>query len=268
MPLPAPYAPPWQRLGEDGVALLAWLGLKVRELWRRNGEGGLPVPPFWPRRGRRLFWPLVLAGVLSLALALGRAWLARPAAGPLAGPGGLADQTAARPEASPEPLAQENPPTAMPAPAGDSAPVRDRSAGPAPSPLQTPESSALEELSDAPALEEAAEVPAAETFETPADMEANRLRAQWSADDSDQLIAALSPDPAALTLTLQLNASFLALPAAQRQRWAERWQQRANASGYSHLRLCDGQRRLLGRDALVGGGMLLLEPPGAGTEAP
>ena len=64
MPLPAPYAPPWKRLGEDGVALLAWLGLKVREVWRRNREGRLPLPAFWPRRWPRLFWPLVLAAVL------------------------------------------------------------------------------------------------------------------------------------------------------------------------------------------------------------
>ena len=149
----------------------------------------------------------------------------------------------------------------------------------------------MEGLSEAPAMEEvasppgagtegpattdaraftddSADVPAAETFETPAQVEANRLRAQWSADDRDQLIAALSPDPASLTLTLQLNPAYLALPAAQRQRWAEHWLQRAIAAGYSHLHLRDGQRRLLGREALVGGGMVLLEPPGAGSEAP
>jgi hypothetical protein len=278
MPLPAPYSPPWKRLGEDGVAMLAWLGLKVRELWRRNGEGSLPVPAFWPRRGSRLFWPLVLAGVLILALALGRAWLARPAPAPVA--------------EAPPPAVQPEQPTAA-------ATARDSTTLPAPSPLAAPAPTAMEGLSEAPAMEEVAappgdrsgappgagpegpattdaraftddpaEVPAAETFEPPAEVEANRLRAQWGAEDRDQLIAALSPDPASLTLTLQLNPAYLALPAAKRQRWAEEWLQRAIAAGYSHLHLRDGQRRLLGREALVGGGMVLLEPPWAGREAP
>ena len=294
MPLPAPYAPPWKRLGEDGVALLAWLGLKVRELWRRNGEGSLPVPAFWPRRWLRLFWPLVLAGVLILALALGRAWLARPAA--LAPPVGTPEQPrsvstardgATQPAPAPsdapqspataelsEPPATEEAPSPpgerLEAPPGEQneVPPGERSEvlpGASKTPLET---TGARPFGARPSPDDSAAEPGADTFETPAELEASRLRAQWSEEDRDELIAALSTDPASLTLTLHLNPSYIALPAAKRQRWADLWLQRAVTAGYSHLRLRDSQRRLLGREALVGGGMILLEPPGAGREAP
>ena len=67
--LPAPYTNPWQLLRRDLAAVIAATGLKLRELWRLNGEGELPRPRFWPGPLTAAFWPLLLA--LALILLLG-----------------------------------------------------------------------------------------------------------------------------------------------------------------------------------------------------
>jgi len=54
--------------------------------------------------------------------------------------------------------------------------------------------------------------------------------------------------------------AYTSLAPASRGRWAERWQQRARGLGYERLELVDGQQRLLARGALVGSGMILLDP--------
>jgi hypothetical protein len=84
--------------------------------------------------------------------------------------------------------------------------------------------------------------------------------AEWSAADPEAWIAAVRSEPATATLTLQLKSQVPGQPSAQRARQAEHWLERATALGYSHLQLVDGQGRLLGRDARVGGGMLMLQP--------
>ena len=86
--LPAPYRSPWSLLAGDLVAVGADLALRWRELWRRNREGQLPCPRFWPASLAASFWPLVL--VLALALLGAGLWLAvRPGALPEAVPPGL-----------------------------------------------------------------------------------------------------------------------------------------------------------------------------------
>lgn len=324
MPLPAPYAPPWKRLGEDLVATAAWLGLKARELWRRNGEGTLPLPGFWPRRWPRLFWPLVVVLALGAALALGRVGLGGGAGAgsgrdrgevgaevPLgrrkassgvgaAGPGmvrsGASGSEPLTPEASiPGALTPETslPEVSIPGAAGSQASGSDASrpgasgrgaAGsessgseasgseaPEPDsfppdrfepPATTPEGAAPADAPRsfaplAPATKEATDGEAAGETAT----ELDRLRAVLQADAPDGPILALIPDPAAATLTLELAEAFLALPPAQRQLRAEQWQEVAASEGYGHLRLRDGSGRALGREALVGGGMVLLDPP-------
>lgn len=69
-PYPTPYENPWGLLGRDLVAVAASLGLRLRELWRRNRQGDLSVPGFWPVALAPLFWPLLLALGLALAVAL------------------------------------------------------------------------------------------------------------------------------------------------------------------------------------------------------
>ena len=288
MPLPAPYAPPWKRLGEDGVALLAWLGLKARELWRRNGDGTLPMPSFWPRRWQRLFWPLVLALMVVIVLALTappNLPFAEGAAGPplnrstegegdvslATPPGGGTSRppraTSSRSEQRPGKTSTLKRNTAE---ASDKPPARPlaEATGEPPwgslaqstgEPSAGPRAEATAQASGGPATAPAD----GGAEEAKPQTEAERLRVLWNAEDRDAPITNFSSQPATDTLSLQLNASFLALPPAQRQRQAERWRQRASEQGYSHLHLLDGEGRLVGRDALVGGGMILLEPAAA-----
>jgi hypothetical protein len=273
MPLPA---------GEDGVALLAWLGLKGRELWRRNREGSLPVPPFWPRRWPRLFWPLALAALLIGAGVLTRAWLISsgpptPAAGspvaPLGGSGGppadgtlagpAADGRAAAPAGRPGAEGADHPegtPGGPPEPVLGDHPGADLADGPAAAPAEGP-------AREAPAPDSGTE-PAPAAIPSLADQEVLRLRAAWSDDGDDSLLLALRPDLASATLTLDLTDAFLTLTAGERERLAERWRQRALEAGYHHLRLRERHGRLVGRDARVGGGMVVLEPPGEGGQEP
>ena len=77
--LPVPWSSPWKQLREDLARDLPAVGsaslLRLRELWRRNREGDLSVPAFWPQALSAWFWPLLLAlalSVLSLPLLLGR----------------------------------------------------------------------------------------------------------------------------------------------------------------------------------------------------
>ena len=77
--LPVPWSSPWKQLRQDLARDLPAVGfaslLRLRELWRRNREGDLSVPGFWPQALSAWFWPLLLAlalSVLSLPLLLGR----------------------------------------------------------------------------------------------------------------------------------------------------------------------------------------------------
>lgn len=61
-------------------------------------------------------------------------------------------------------------------------------------------------------------------------------------------------------VVLQLAPAYGRLPAAERQRLALLWQGMAAELGYEHLELRDSRAGLLGRDALVGEGMILFSP--------
>jgi len=216
--LPAPYASPWGRLGQALRAVLASLRLKLRELWRRNGEGDLSVPGFWPQGLAALFWPLLLAILLAIMVALaGRIWsgLVHPARPPVAAPSTS--------------LAAPAPAPAADAPAEPTAPPI-----PSPAPVVAPEPPPLLEL--------------------------DPLLALLAEQDPQHLIASAHPEPAKGLLVLTMAPHYPVLTAASRGRWAERWQERARELGYERLELRDGQGRLLARAALVGSGMILLDP--------
>lgn len=223
--LPAPYANPWGRLAQALRAVLASLRLKLRELWRRNGEGDLSVPGFWPQGLAPLFWPLLLAALLALLLALaGQAWR------------GLS-QRDARPPGDPAA------PVVAPAPAAPAAS--------APAPVT------------APAVPTAAPLPIPAPVvdpEPPPVLELDPLLALLAEDDPEHLIASAHPEPAEGRLVLTMAPAYTNLAPASRGRWAERWQERSRGLGYERLELVDGQRRLLARGALVGSGMILLDP--------
>lgn len=228
--LPAPYANPWGRLAQALRAVLASLRLKLRELWRRNGEGDLSVPGFWPQGLAPLFWPLVLAALLALLLALaGQLWRglthrATPAGGAAASLVAPAPSTSASAPAAPVPVAPPTLPTAAP----------------------TPIPAAVAEPESPPALE------------------LDPLLTLLAEDDPDHLISSAHPEPAESRLVLTMAPTYAGLATASRGRWAERWQQRARELGYERLELVDGQGRLLARGALVGSGMILLDPGTSG----
>lgn len=211
--------------------MAASTALKLRELWRRNGEGDLSVPGFWPAAWAALFWPLLLLLGLTSLVALGLGLvrgldsLPPPSASPsLAAP-------------APSPKAEDRP---------GSPPVLGREAGP--------------ERVTAPERETAGggtSLPA-----PPPSLELDPLLGLLIQDDSGNLIASARPLPAVGRLDLELSLLFQALPEPRRQQQADAWLQRSRELGYEHLRLLDGEGVVVGQAARVGGGMVLLDPPG------
>jgi hypothetical protein len=119
--LPAVYESPWRRLAADLVAVLASLRLRGRELLRRNGEGSLWRPFFWPASRASWFWPLLLAALLGVLL-LGVAFAGREAPLEPSSQSPLLavpepPVAAEPPETVEEPLAAEEPPVPAEQPA-------------------------------------------------------------------------------------------------------------------------------------------------------
>ncbi|WP_216902729.1 hypothetical protein [Synechococcus sp. CCY 9618] len=211
--LPAPYASPWGQLSLALRAVVASLRLKARELWRRNAEGDLSVPGFWPQGLAALFWPLLLAFLLAMPLLV---WRLLPHRAP-----------------DPAPAAGGAPPVSLAPPAA----------------VEPPEIGTAEEPV-APAS------PAPE----PPPLELDPLLTLLADDDPDHLIASAHPETAHALLVLTMQPAYGLQAPAARRRWAERWQERARALGYGRLQLVDGGGQLLARGALVGSGMILLDP--------
>jgi len=195
--------------------VLADSRLRLREALRRNGEGSLWRPRWWPTDLAPLFWPLLLALALALLVALGLG-LARLKPAPASAP-------------APLPVAQ---------PAAESAPE------PAPAPIP-----------------EAAPVPAAEpeamAEAEPPPLPPDPLVLLLQRPGADGLIRGADGQLEASTLVLQLAPAFPALAPKEQLRRAELWQQWGRDLGYDHLELRDSRAGLLGRDALVGDGMIL-----------
>lgn len=208
--------------------MVADTGLRLRESLRRNGEGSLWRPRWWPVDLAPLFWPLLLALALAALMALG-VWLPRlrPAATEPAPPSAVAP---ALPTVSEPPAAEPPAAAVLPEPAPEPAPE-----------------AALEPGTDAESLE-------AEPLEPPPP---DPLVLLLQRPGADGLIRRAVGDADASSLSLQLAPAFPALAAKEQQRRAELWQQWARDLGYDHLELRDSRAGLLGRDALVGDGMIL-----------
>jgi len=240
--LPAPYQDPFRSLSDDLQAVVATLRLRAQELWRRNRQGDLSVPGFWPQDLAPLFWPVVVAVALAVLIAL---------------PVGLVRLWPAQAPAQPEqpeklvttPLPQARP-TAEPLPLEEPLPLAEPLA--APSPLEVPAAEA--EPEPAPFL-------AAEP--EPLQLELDPLMELLGQGDPRHLIASAHPDPSAGVLELQLTSAFALLPEAERRSEADHWLERSQALGYDRLVLVDQAGLQLGRQALVGSGMILLDlkPP-------
>lgn len=220
--LPEPYRSPWGRLGEDLKAVVADGRLSLQRLWRLNREGALPFPAFWPLPLASWFWPLLLVLVPAAVIGAVLAWVPRTA----------------QPDG---PVSRQPPVAGYPAPVESVAepeslvesilPVR-------PEVIETPSpSAAATELAPAPPLpdERCLEPFDAETLVLP--------------DPRGLIIQACITAPTPI-LVLQLSAS--PEPAE-----ADSWLAAAGAGGYEWIDLRSDNGALLGRQALIGEGMIL-----------
>ena len=76
-----------------------------------------------------------------------------------------------------------------------------------------------------------------------------------------ELLRAARAEPARALLVLQVDGAFGRLPAPERAERAQAWWQRAQELGYERLELLGPGNGLLARSAVVGGGLVLYEPP-------
>jgi len=235
-PYPAPYVEPWGRLAGDLRAALASTVLKLRELVRRNREGDLSVPGFWPHSLAAFFWPLLLALGLAVVACLLTLLIKTGFSSPTPTTFDIADSSASQPVV--EHVAERLAPRSdLPLPQALGQPVA-RSFGPAPS---SPEPTELAE--PAPAVR----------------LELDPLLALLSNDDLDGSISFARPHPEQGLLDLELVSTWAGLPLQRRQQQADLWLQRSRELGYERLRLVAPGGNLLAQAARVGSGMVLLE---------
>ncbi|MDM7936066.1 MAG: hypothetical protein QUV06_01205 [Cyanobium sp. CZS 48M] len=236
--LPVVYESPWRALGRDLRAVAASCGLALRRLWRRQWQGDLPLPAFWPRRQATLFWPAVLLlAVILLTLAGSvtvRQWRPAGAQGPAidAFPASMEAGEGSREEA---------------AVAFDSAAAMDSAAAGETTPEQEPDPQ-----NDVPGTRDASTLSSAPVVLPPG-----------FSDDSGLVLSAPASGGATL-LNLRISAAFQTLPEGERQRLAQQWWQQALGLGYEQLRLLEPGGAAVGRTAVLGGGMILLDSFHAG----
>jgi hypothetical protein len=218
-------------LRRDLGAVLASMRLELWQLWRRNRQGDLPRPAFWPQSLAAGFWPLLLALLLSLLVAaawgLGRSAPQAPAAEVSVAVERPVGELLAEPPSMEQPIAEQPPAEQPPA---EQSPVEELPAE------QPPEIAELP--APAPLLQAFADVPGGGL------LGAARLR-----EPDGDLELVLDP------------TGWQALPTAERQVLAEQWQLRAESLGSGRLWLLDSQGTALARSARVGSGMILLAPP-------
>jgi hypothetical protein len=289
-PLPAPYQDPFSRLAEDLRAVVASLRLRLRELWRRNRQGDLARPGFWPRDLAPLYWPLLLScGLLLLVLLpwqLARLLPQRPApptslispnadaitsdaiAGDATAPGSITNNSSSPDSLSGSPSANSLP--------GDSLATKSSAAAVAAPGVAAPGVAATEELASPGATAEGidgagadgtgagvggalADSSAAPLPPGPALGAEMALLEEFAQQDPGQLIVVAQADPETAMVRLQLAEGYSGLSQRRRQAQAERWWQRSLELGYEQLQLRDSLGRLLGRQARVGSGMILFD---------
>lgn len=279
--LPAAYESPWRRLGADLVAVAASLRLRLRELLRRNAAAELPRPGFWPASLAALFWPLLLLLLVALFGGLGlRLVLPGPLAPPSPEQAPAAADAPGRHSMGEEPAAagrsepagdkadeaddnDDADPAAWPSPAGGAGadsppPGADQPPNTTQPPAVPPEAggpvaaaglqAAAPDAAQPPPLEPSAE---------------ELLQRALQADDPHPWFVALELRAPESLLRATITPGFTALAEQERSRLASLWLERARSLGYERLELCDLRGRLLGRPALVGSGMILLDSPPA-----
>ena len=257
--LPAPYNSPWKALGQDLRAVSADLRLRSQELWRRNREGDLSVPAFWPEPFAALFWPVLLGFSLEV-LILGGIQLRQA----LQGQSPPSPPEVERVRTTPFPEAR-----ALPITTSVESDLNNQGVAEAPTDPNITLPKEPEQLMQAeapPGLNNLElEPPSVKT-------EAELLRfdpllellAEEGSTDSGQgsaLIVAAQPQPERNAVILQINdAAWMQRSPEQRQHLAETWWTRLEDQGYADLRLVNEQQDLLARPARIGGGMIVFDP--------
>ena len=223
--LPALYVSPWIEFGRNLRALIADLRLNIQALWRRNREGDLSVPAFWPSTFTPLFWPLILVFLLLLSVT-GVRMLQRV--------GGVEQATVvdAIPQTDPKPPSATSPEQLL-----------------TPEPESRPESAFQGPFAPEQAL------PPQPTLTLDPLLE---LFLDQSVGDG--VLLAASPQPEENRLVLQLSEQWFLLTTERRETLASDWFDRAVDLDYQTLQLVDDRNNLLGRSARVGTGMILFAP--------
>lgn len=269
--LPAPYNSPWKALGQDLRAVSADLRLRSQELWRRNREGDLSVPAFWPESLASLFWPALLGFILTL-LVLGGIQLREILRdqSPPSPPEVERVRTTPFPEARPLPI-----PTNLETdldnegmvgaptdtnPSSSSSSSSTSSSGPEAlsTTEQDPDLSNLE--LEPPTAEPTSDLlrfdPLLELLAEESSSAGSSASNQGSA-----LIVSAQPQPERNAVTLVIDAeAWRQRSPEQRQQLAEAWWTRLEDQGYADLRLVNDQQDLLARPARIGGGMIVFDP--------
>ena len=228
--LPAPYQSPWDALRRDVPAALADLRLRARELWRRNREGDLSTPGFWPQDLAPLFWPLLLVLVVAL-LVLGVLQL----------------KAALAPEEAPEPPGIER---ILTTPLPEARPLAALPE-PVPSEPVVAEPIAAEPVAAEP------EVPLLQVSPL------LKLLAEVDRDSAipEGLLLTAQPLPERNGAVLTLDAKqWRELPPSQRLDRTEAWWEQLQEEGYDDLTLEDAGHHLLARPSRVGNGMIMFDP--------
>ena len=230
--LPVPYVSPWIEFGRNLRALIADLRLNIQAVWRRNREGDLSVPAFWPSKFTSLFWPLVLV-LLLLSIFSGLRWLQSDS--------GVEQRPVvdATPQAVPTPLPLVNP---------DSVPTSD---------AESRSEFDLDSEADlflGPFSPEQAPPPQPRLTLDPL------LELFLNQSAADGVLLAASPQPEENRLVLELSEQWFLLTTERREALASDWFDRAVALDYQTLQLIDARNNLLGRSARVGTGMILFAP--------
>ena len=228
--LPAPYQSPWEALRRDVPAALADLRLRFQELWRRNREGDLSTPGFWPQDLAPLFWPLLLAlGTAVLLL------------------GVIQLRGALAPVADPEPQGVER---IVTTPLPEARPLAS-----IPEPVPS-EPVAAEPIAAEPVAAEP-ELPLLQV--TPL----LKLLAEVDRDSAmpEGLLLTAQPLPERNGAVLTLDAKqWRELPPSQRLDRTEAWWEQLQEEGYEDLTLEDTDHHLLARPSRVGTGMIMFDP--------
>ena len=220
----------------DLRAALASTVLKLRELVRRNREGDLSAPGFWPQALAAFFWPLLLALGLAVVACSLTLLIKTFFYSPIPTTFDIAHSSASQSVVE-QVIERLAPRSDLPLPQALGQPAA-RSVGPAPSSPEPPE---LAE--PAPALR----------------LELDPLLALLSNDDPDSSISSARPHPEQGLLDLELVSTWAGLPLQRRQQQADLWLQRSRELGYERLRLVVPGGNLLAQAARVGSGMVLLE---------